>query len=200
MCKYDEDYYKNGIKTKKSGYENFHYIPTRSFPEAIDIVNNFNFNSIIDYGCCFGYLVHCFRQLGKDAYGEDISDYAIEHAYYDVKDYVGKPFDRQVDFLLGKDILEHVLENEIDETLKFLYNKANEFLFVIPLGDDDLFRIREYELDLTHVTKKSEDWWINKFKENGFKVKWFDYKLGRVKEKWTSIYPYGNGFFNLEKV
>ena len=72
-------------------------------------------------------------------------------------------------------------------------------MFVIPLGDDDKFRIHEYETDKTHICKKDEDWWINKFKNSGYKIKEFDYTMGRIKEKWTNVYPFGNGFFILEK-
>ena len=33
---FNEDYYIRGISTHKSGYENHHYIPTRSYEEAIE--------------------------------------------------------------------------------------------------------------------------------------------------------------------
>lgn len=199
LCKFDEDYYINGVKKQISGYENFHYIPTRSFSEAIEIVNRFKFNTVIDYGCAFGFLVHALRQLGKKAYGEDISDYALVHCLEDVRKYLSKPNDMKADFLIGKDILEHIPEEEMKEMLMFLRNKANQFLFVIPLGDNDTFRIREYSIDKTHVTRKDEDWWINIFRETGYNLKSFDYSMGRIKEKWTSVDPFGNGFFVLEK-
>jgi predicted TPR repeat methyltransferase len=77
---FNRAYYEDGIKNKISGYENYHWIPTRSFSEAIEIIDRFEFNSCVDYGCAKGFLVHALRQLGKDAYGEDISDYAIENA------------------------------------------------------------------------------------------------------------------------
>ena len=79
------------------------------------------------------------------------------------------------------------------------YHKANEFFFVIPLGDNNKFRIREYEIDVTHVTKKDEEWWFNLFKNHNFKIKNFSYSFGTIKEKWTKTYPYGNGFFILNK-
>ena len=95
--------------------------------------------------------------------------------------------------------------NDIDEinipdVLEKFLRKSKQFFFTIPLGDNDRFRIREYEVDITHVTKKDEEWWINMFEKNGFKLKEFRYNLGSIKEKWIPDHPYGNGFFILESV
>ena len=196
---YGEDYYENGIKKGLSGYDHYRWMPTRSYSEAIEIIKRFNFESVIDFGAAKGYLVHALRQLGKDAYGEDISDYALENCFPSVKEFLSKPSFRKTDLLICKDVMEHINEDEVESTLKFLYTKADQFLFVIPLGDNDSFRIREYEIDKSHVTKKDEDWWIDKFRKCGFMIISFDYSMGKIKEKWTSTDPFGNGFFILEK-
>ena len=88
-------------------------------------------------------------------------------------------------------IIPGVLENFKD--------KSHQFFFTIPLGDKDRFRIREYEVDITHVTKKDEEWWINMFESQGFKLNKFSYQFGSIKKKWIDQYPYGNGFFVLQK-
>jgi hypothetical protein len=196
---FTRDYYEDGIKKGISGYENYRWIPTRSYSEAIEIIKRFEFNSVIDYGAAKGFLVHALQQLGKDAYGEDISDYALENCFPNVKDYLSKPSFRKTDLLICKDVMEHICQDDTESILKFLYTKANQFLFIIPLGDDDKFRIHEYETDKTHILKKDEDWWISEFKDCGYKIKEFDYSMGRIKEKWTTVYPFGNGFFTLEK-
>jgi hypothetical protein len=67
------------------------------------------------------------------------------------------------------------------------------------LGDNDRFRIREYEIDVTHVTKKDEEWWINLFRKHGFVLVEFSYSMGEIKKKWVKDYPHGNGFFILKK-
>ena len=87
---------------------------------------------------------------------------------------------------------------EIPDVLKNFKDKSNKFFFTIPLGDSDRFRIREYEVDITHVTKKDEQWWLDMFRSQGFKLVDFSYKFGSVKQKWITQYPYGNGFFILE--
>lgn len=197
MNLFNKDYYENGIKKKISGYENFHWIPTRSYSEAIEIVQRFDFNDCIDYGCAKGFLVHALRQLGKNAFGEDISDYAIENCDKRVKKFISKPSNKKTDLLICKDVLEHIPEENIIELLNSFKKRSNQIFLTIPLGDDNVFRIREYEIDITHITKKDEDWWLDKIRESGCKLIDFRYSMGAIKEKWTTKYTYGNGFFTL---
>ena len=198
MTLFDKDYYEDGVRKHISGYENYKWMPPRSIPEALDITNKFSFNTCVDYGCAKGFLVHALRLLGCHAYGEDISEYAVAHCHPEVKEFISEPNDNKYDLLICKDVLEHVPEMDIPGVLRHFTKKSNQFFFTIPLGDDNRFRIREYEVDVTHVTKKDEEWWIDMFKSNGLKLKEFSYSLGSIKEKWIKSYPYGNGFFILE--
>jgi 2-polyprenyl-3-methyl-5-hydroxy-6-metoxy-1,4-benzoquinol methylase len=72
--KFNKDYYEDGVRKHISGYENYRWMPERSIPEALDIKNNFKFNTCVDYGCAKGFLVSALRLMGCDAYGEDISE------------------------------------------------------------------------------------------------------------------------------
>jgi SAM-dependent methyltransferase len=196
---FNEDYYENGITKGISGYQNYCWIPHRSYSEATEIVARFSFDTILDSGCAKGFLVHALRQLGKQAYGEDISEYALGHCFPGVEEYVSKPSDRKVDFVFSKDVLEHVPLENLFKLLIDLRNRCNQALFVIPLGDHGIFRIKEYEIDKTHIIKEDEDWWINVFGACGLKVKSFSYSMGAIKEHWITSHKYGNGFFIVEK-
>ena len=195
---FNKDYYEDGIRKHISGYENYKWMPTRSIPEALDIQKNFEFKNCVDYGCAKGFLVNALRIIGCDAYGEDISEYAVQNCHPNVGEYVSLPNDKFYDLLICKDVLEHVEEKDLPEVLQSLKCKSNQFFFVIPLGDEDRFRIREYEVDITHVTKKDEEWWIKLFESQGFKLVKFSYSLGSIKKKWIEPHPYGNGFFILK--
>jgi SAM-dependent methyltransferase len=199
MHKFNEDYYEDGVKKKLSGYTNYRWMPTRSISEAVEIKKRFAFKNCVDVGCAKGFLVHALRLLGCDAYGEDISEYAIKNCYPKAAPYLSFPNDKKYDLLICKDVPEHIDEEDLPKFLNCILNKAEQFFFVIPLGDNDSFRIREYEVDITHVTKKNEEWWIELFNRTGYKLKEFSYSFGTVKEKWTKPFPYGNGFFVLEK-
>jgi hypothetical protein len=143
--------------------------------------------------------VHALRILGCEAYGEDISNYALENCHPGVKSYLSEPNDKKYDLLICKDVLEHISAQDLPDFLRQLRKKADKFLFAVPFGDNDLFRIREYEVDVTHVTKKDEEWWFDLFKKQGFVIDEFSYNFGSIKEKWTNSFPYGNGFFKLSQ-
>ena len=200
MHQFTKDYYEDGVRKHISGYEDYKWMPTRSIPEALDIQSNFEFKTCVDYGCAKGFLVNALRIVGCDAWGEDISEYAVENCHPNVRDYVSLPNDKTYDLLICKDVLEHVEVEDIPSVLQKFKQKSKQFFFVIPLGDDDRFRIREYEVDITHVTKKDEEWWIKMFESQGMELVKFSYSLGSIKEKWIEPYPHGNGFFILRDV
>lgn len=199
MNRFTKDYYEDGIRKHISGYENYKWMPTRSIPEALDIQEYFDFNTCVDYGCAKGFLVHALRIIGCDAYGEDISEYAVTNCHPEVEEYISLPNEKKYDLLICKDVLEHIEVKDIPGVLENFKDKSHQFFFTIPLGDKDRFRIREYEVDITHVTKKDEEWWINMFESQGFKLNKFSYQFGSIKKKWIDQYPYGNGFFVLQK-
>ena len=199
MNRFTKDYYEDGIRKNISGYENYKWMPTRSIPEALDIQEYFDFNTCVDYGCAKGFLVHALRIIGCDAYGEDISEYAVNNCHPEVEEYISLPNEKKYDLLICKDVLEHIEVKDIPGVLENFKDKSHQFFFTIPLGDKDRFRIREYEVDITHVTKKDEEWWISMFESQGFKLNKFSYQFGSIKKKWIDQYPYGNGFFVLQK-
>lgn len=202
---FSEDYYENGIKSGISGYEKFRWMPERSFSEAVSISERIRFTTAIDYGCAKGFLVHALAMLGHPTIGVDISEYAITHCHPRVKSRVFLLEDgltssgHKADLLIAKDVLEHIPEDDIPKTFEDFANACNQAFLVIPLGDDDEFRIREYEMDRTHKTKKDEEWWIDRINESGFRLKGFSYSFGDVKEKWLGVNPHGNGFFVVER-
>lgn len=212
--RFGEDYYENGVRTRTSGYDNYHWMPTRSFPEAISImqhVKSFSGDpelvySVLDVGCAKGFMVKALFNLGYDAWGMDISDYALEHADPQIKDRLYKSqegVDTAYNVVICKDMLEHVEEVDMNTVLANIRGKFHDTslgVFIIPLGDDDKFRIREYEIDVTHVTKKDESWWMQKLKEMGFDLLDFRYSMGDVKAHWVKEYPYGNGFFTVRSM
>ena len=103
MNQFNEDYYEDGVRKGISGYEDYKWMPTRSIPEALDIKNNFHFKTCVDYGCAKGFLVNALRLLGCEAYGEDISEYALTNCHPDVINYVSLPNDNQYDLLIFDD-------------------------------------------------------------------------------------------------
>lgn len=198
---FDKDYYEDGRKSGKSFYENYRWMPHRSLPLANTLKEMYPNQSILDFGCAKGYLVHALRLLDVEAYGYDISEYAISSCKPETKNFLF--CDRNnvpdTDVIVSKDVMEHVPYDAVDEVLSFMYSKCTEAIVVVPFGGDGLYRIPSYELDQSHFIREDEEWWISKFKKAGFKMKSFYYHLAGFKDHWTDIHPHGNGIFLLEK-
>jgi SAM-dependent methyltransferase len=213
---YDEDYFEKGVQTGKSGYQNYSWLPELTIKMAHHLITNLNINNdntVLDYGCAKGFLVKAFRLLDIEAYGVDVSDYAINKLDNEVRKYCKliKPskdnliFERQYDWLISKDVFEHMTPQELKDLLKLSKKYVKNIFAAIPLGLEDSsgFIIEEYNKDITHVTSEPLKWWLNLFEQNQWKVSSYSYKFRGVKDAWTDSVPEGNAFFllkNLEKI
>jgi cyclopropane fatty-acyl-phospholipid synthase-like methyltransferase len=206
---YDNKYFEDGIVSGKSCYQNYRWLPELTIKMAYNIIKYLGLEEnerILDYGCSMGYLVKALRLLEIKAYGCDISSYAISRADPEVNEYCDLitpeklfPFKDSFNWIISKDVLEHLDEGLIDGFLSGARDNAEKMFHVIPLGDDGKYRIPMYHEDTSHVMACHEDWWKKKFEAHGWAVKNFDYKVRGVKENWTERYKRGNGFFVLEK-
>ncbi|MCL2721583.1 MAG: radical SAM protein [Treponema sp.] len=115
---YNECYYIEGKINGISNYNNYSWIPEKTIPEIselIKILKITNEHVIVDYGCAFGYYVKALRDMKYEAYGIDISEYAIKRAKEDesIINYICQSDDlhslslKNIDFIIAKDVLEH---------------------------------------------------------------------------------------------
>jgi hypothetical protein len=200
MEKYDKDYFENGVEKHVSGYTDYRWRPEYVLPLATWLRNKFGDCLYLDYGCAKGFLVKALRLLNQEAYGYDISEYAIQNCEPEVREYISNCWmDRYFTVIVAKDVLEHVDKKRLPVLLKGMSFSTRYVVAIIPLGDDGKFRIREYEMDITHITKEDEVWWIKQFNDAGFVCEEFYYNIPGIKDNWTAQYPYGNGIFILRK-
>jgi 2-polyprenyl-3-methyl-5-hydroxy-6-metoxy-1,4-benzoquinol methylase len=200
---FDEKYFEDGVRSRVSAYENYKWIPERTIREASSIINAIPFNNVLDYGCAKGFMVYALRLLGKDAFGVDVSEYAITHCHPKVKNYVSvidevKEIKGGWDLIIAKDVLEHIPKEQIPNVLSEFRTRCKQLFVAVPLGDGSRYRIREYEMDVTHLIREPEEWWLTTIVEAGFKIKHFDYQFHHVKENWTNLHPHGNAFIVAE--
>jgi 2-polyprenyl-3-methyl-5-hydroxy-6-metoxy-1,4-benzoquinol methylase len=196
---FNEDYFEDGVRNRVSAYENYRWMPERTIREASSIINNIKFTSVLDYGCAKGFMVHALRLLGKNAYGVDVSEYAIQNCHPKVKDYVSvidtlEQLTGGWDLIIAKDVLEHIPKNDVPVVLSEFRRRCKTIFVAVPLGDGNRYRIREYEMDITHVVRETEEWWLTTIVDAGFKINYFDYEFGHLKENWTKPHPFGNAF------
>jgi len=209
---FDREYFEDGMVTGKSCYINYHWMPELTIKMAYGIIRYLGLKdgeSILDFGCAKGFVVKSFRILDIEAYGCDISFYAIDNVDPEVRHYCKLidtetkdviPFEKKFDWIMSKDVLEHMTEDQVDVLLEKAHDKTDKMFHVIPLADEDgNFIIPEYELDKTHILKRSVNWWVNKFKSKGWKDVSFEYQIKGVKDNWTNKYGKGNAFFVVKK-
>lgn len=200
---FDEKYFEDGVRHRVSAYENYRWMPERTIREASSIINNIKFDTVLDYGCAKGFMVYALRLLGKEAYGADVSEYAVTNCHPNVKDYLQviettEQLTGGWDLIIAKDVLEHIPKDVIPSVLSELRRRCKTLFVAVPLGDGKRYRIREYEMDVTHVVREPEEWWLTTLVQAGFKIKYFDYEFGHMKENWTGNHPHGNAFIVAE--
>lgn len=198
---YNKEYYEAGPQSGKSLYQNYRWMPELTIPLAHHIIDHMypvdQESTWLDFGCAKGYLVHALRLLGQAAYGVDVSDYAISQAMSEVKDYVKSIEPGEVlsehDYVIAKDILEHIPYDQIEKQLEILCNATNIALFaIIPLGANGKYLIDAYEMDKSHYIRESVEWWTEKFLEAGFGDVVATTDLGPFKANWQNVDIKGN--------
>lgn len=203
---FDEDYFEKGPETGKSGYTNYHWMPKRTFRMASAFVQEMKpkkTDTIIDYGCAKGFFVKALRRLGYQAYGVDISKYAITNADSEVKEYVSLASGGHYDIGFSKDVLEHSFPDEdfLKSVLAEMRNLADKWLVAIPIGYEENFIIPAYEKDPSHMIKQPSEWWLDLFKKNNFEVRQVKYRVDGIKDNWfygPKGDPKGNLFLELK--
>ncbi len=200
---FDEKYFEDGVRHRVSAYENYRWMPERTIREASSIINNIPFENVLDYGCAKGFMVYAMRLLGKEAFGVDVSEYAVNNSHPKVRDYLSviksaEDIKGGWDLIIAKDVLEHIPKELLPETLAAFRRRCKHLFVAVPLGDGKRYRIREYEMDVTHIIREPEEWWLTTIVEAGFKIKYFDYQFHHLKENWTTNHPHGNAFIVAE--
>ena len=135
---------------------------------ADKIVEQFNPKSVLDAGCALGYIVEALRDRGVEAYGFDISEYAIEHVREDIKSYcfihsitekIPDSYPQNYDLVITVEVLEHLFPEMGSKAISNLCQYSNTILF--SSTPDDI-------TDRTHVNVQLQEYWAKEFARNGF--------------------------------
>lgn len=135
---------------------------------AQNIVDNYNPKTVLDAGCATGYLVRELRKLGVEAYGIDISEYAISlvpaelSAYFNaqsITDPLPESFPEKFDLVITIEVLEHLFPEDGAVAIKRLCGYADTIIFTSTPDDVD---------DRTHCNVQLPEYWCREFAKNGF--------------------------------
>jgi hypothetical protein len=128
------------------------------------IVQDLRPRTVLDAGCAMGYLVECLRQQGVEAWGVDISDYAISQVHPSVRPYcrvgsIAEPFERHYDLITCVEVLEHMPPAEGLRALENFCRHSDDVLFSsTPL---------DYK-EATHYNVQPTEYWVEQFARYGF--------------------------------
>lgn len=132
---FDADYYCNGPQSGKSNYVDYRWLPDKTLPLVFAIQRYLRMplgSTVLDFGCARGFVVRAFREIGMEAYGVDISKWAIENCDPEIKRYVSTDFNSLLyDYIISKDVWEHIPYQDLARTVRFLMDKTIDSLFVV---------------------------------------------------------------------
>lgn len=158
---FDKDYYKGGTKSTYVDYS----IHEEVFKEFTEILNSiFRPKKVLDAGCAYGFLVKHFRTIGVEAYGIDISSFAVKKAnspYIKVADISSLKCykDNGFDLVICLETLEHITSSQISKALKELVRVSKKWVLLTIATKEE-----EKCLDLSHISVFPREFWESQFK------------------------------------
>lgn len=159
------NYYRNECNSGNGKYEDFRSV----FRDvAQKLKDEFAPKTVLDVGCAYGYLVEALRSLGVEAYGVDISEYAIAQADSKIKPYLSVQsaldklpdnFPEKFDLVVTIEVIEHLYEEDSTPMI----NRLCQY------GDVVVFSSGDVDVDnLTHFNVQKPEYWAKKFAARGF--------------------------------
>lgn len=131
---------------------------------ANEIVVRWSPRRTFDAGCAIGLLVGGLWEKGVEAYGRDVSPYAISQVRPDVRQYcsvgsVADPIEGRYDLITCIEVLEHMPEEEAHAAIASMCLATDRILFSSIPDDFD---------EPTHVNVHPLRYWVDAFAHCGF--------------------------------
>jgi SAM-dependent methyltransferase len=121
-------------------------------------------NKVLDVGCAMGFLVEALRDRGVEAFGMDISEYALQKIREDIRPYCWEgsildPILPGYDLIICIEVLEHLSPESADRGIINLTQGAPDILFSSTPND--------YK-EATHLNVQPPEYWSELFALHGF--------------------------------
>lgn len=159
---YDAEYYKShcGSEYDRSNPQWLEFFGT----VADELVGQLRPKRVLDVGCAKGFLVEALRDRGVEAYGIDISQYAIEQIRPDIRPYcqvraATDPISEHFDLITFIEVAEHLEDEEGRRAIANLCAHSDTILF--SSTPDDF-------CEPTHVNVRPLLHWLKLFRDSSF--------------------------------
>lgn len=170
---YDEGYYKS------TGYVNYDGAVYRIrqfityFLFGLYYKYILHANTLLDIGCATGMSIWVFRKIfHMEAYGMDISHYAVDNSIKSVREYItwgdisSEDFSTQLsrfDLIVSFDCIEHIQPSMLGRAIKNIFSLANTAVLGIYVLDE-FSAIRQNfigHIHTSHFCERSSSWWLD---------------------------------------
>ncbi|HEU5062365.1 MAG TPA: methyltransferase domain-containing protein [Solirubrobacterales bacterium] len=131
---------------------------------ADGIVRDLHPTSVLDAGCAMGFLVEALANRGVDAWGIDVSEYAISQVDESVRDRcqarsLTEPLERRYDLITCIEVIEHIPPEEADQAIANLCAATDRLLLSTTPQDFG---------EPTHVNVQPPEYWSAALARHGF--------------------------------
>lgn len=166
----------------------------------INLLKTKQLKSVLDVGASRGYICkHLEAELGIKAVAMDISEHAFHTRATDsfvLHDARKAPWpfkDKEFDMCISLSFMEHLTEEEISIVIKEMARVSERAYLTIT------FEKTPQDVDVTHRTFKSHEWWITQFEEfaPNFKVEIMTVEEAKLMEQTPIIVPQPDGLVKL---
>ena len=132
------------------------------------IVSDLHPRTVLDAGCAMGHLVAALRDRGIEAYGIDISEYAISQVREDIRPFcavcslteqIPDSFPGHFDLVTNIEVIEHLYAVDGKKAVRNLAALTDQILFSSTPDDFE---------DPTHLNVQQREYWARIFAECGF--------------------------------
>jgi hypothetical protein len=128
------------------------------------IIQDIQPRAVLDAGCAMGFLVEGLRKFDVEAFGVDISDYAIQNVHENIKPYcwqgsITDSFPQKYDLIVTIEVLEHMSKEQSEAAVANLCAHSDDILF-----SSSPFDYKEP----THFNVQPPEYWVNIFSRHSF--------------------------------
>lgn len=192
---FDETYFQNGIAAGVSCYERYRWLAEETLGMCQSLIDQLPIilgQTTLDFGCSRGYIVRALGILHREAFGCDISRYAIENADPAVKERVklcdglSIPWEGDFDWVLAKDVLEHLAPDDLPALLQNIAMKTKRIFVIVPLAEDGEYLVTKENWDITHQIREGIEWWVEMIGQC-FELEWATHTFPGCKDNYRHV-------------
>src|ERR1700736_4795829 len=160
---YGEEYYQTHLGPEP--YDRSNVSLVQFFAVVADqIIRSLQPRRVLDAGCAMGFLVEAFWDRGVEAWGIDISEYAVSKVRRDMTAYcrvasLTDTIKETYDLITCIEVLEHLSEADSVAAIHNLAKATEAILF--SSSPTDL-------TEPTHINVHQPLWWLEQFQKAGF--------------------------------